>query len=78
MKSKTYMYLVVRLRDGVKFVAYGNFKEAWNFPSYLYRFVDDNYPYPVETPWGKRKNISEDGISIKDGGYKVIYQMTCK
>ena len=39
-----------------------------------YEFVDESYPYGVETPWGKRKNISTDGISLEDGGYKVLYQ----
>lgn len=78
MKAKAYLYLVLRLRDGEKFVAYGNFRAAYIYPKYLYKFVDDNYPYGVKTPWGKRKNISEDGISLEDGGYKVIYQLECE
>ena len=73
--AKEYAYLIMRLRDGVRFVAYGNFKAAYPYhPKYLYKFADESYPYGVETPWGKRKNISTDGISLEDGGYKVLYQ----
>lgn len=69
-----YEYLVRRKRDGELFVVLGNFKTDWNRPKYLYQFVGENYPYGVSTPWGKRKNISVDGISLEDGGYKVIRQ----
>lgn len=51
MKTKEYMYLVLRLRDGVKYVAYGNFKAAYIYPKYLYKFVDESYPY------GDRKSV---------------------
>lgn len=78
MKAKEYMYLILRVRDGVKFVTYGNFKEAYIYPKYLYQLVDETYPYGEETPWGKRKNTTVDGISLEDGGYKVIYQIACK
>ena len=67
MSSVQYEYLVRRKRDGELFVALGNFKAGWNRPKYLYQFVGENYPYGVFTPWGKRKNISVDGISLEDG-----------
>ena len=78
MKAKAYLYLVLRLCDGKKFVAYGNFRAAYIYPKYLDSFVGETYPYGKGTPWGKRKNISEDGISLEDGGYKVIYQLECE
>ena len=75
MNGVQYEYLVCRKCDGELFVTLGNFKAAWNRPKHLYPFVDEDYPYGVETPWGKRKNTSTDGISLEDGGYKVIRQV---
>lgn len=74
--KKNYCYLIRRVRDGALFCAYGNFREAWNRPSYLFPTVSKTYSYAQKTPFGDLlvSNISCD-IRYDSKKYHVIRQM---
>ena len=74
MSSVQYEYLVRRKRDGELFVALGNFKAGWTVQSIFINLWAKIIHMEFLLHWGKRKNISVDGISLEDGGYKVIRQ----
>lgn len=50
-----YCYLIQRNSDGKKFIAYGNTKIPSEGISYLFEFANENYSYPISTPYGDRK-----------------------
>lgn len=62
--KKNYCYLIRRKRDGKLFCTYGNFKEAWNRPKYLFNLVSSAYIYAVKLPFGNllASNVSSDLI----------------
>lgn len=72
--KKNYCYLVERKGDGEQFCTFGNFKEAWNRPSYLYEFVPETYEYAHKTPFGTVSNVSGD-LRYNSRDYKVIKQI---
>lgn len=71
--KKCYCYLVIRKADGKKFLAYGNFKFAWQRPSALYEFVTEDYECAYESPYGLRCNISSEN-RYNSAHYSVIHQ----
>lgn len=72
---KMYAYLVVNKTNRNKYVMVGNLKNC-NMGSgrYLYQFVNDDYKYAKETPYGLRNNIS-CGLKYNSRKYKVVHQM---
>ena len=73
MKKKNYCYLVERKSDSKKFCTYGNFKEAWNRPAYLFQFVSDSYEYAITSPFGLISNVSCD-LRYNSNDYRVMRQ----
>lgn len=73
--KKNYCYLVRRKRDGKLFCTYGNFKEAWNRPKYLFNLVSSAYIYAVKLPFGNllASNVSSD-LRYNSKDYSVIRQ----
>lgn len=74
MKKKTYCYLIERKSDGQKFCTFGNFKEGWNRPSALFKFVTDEHEYGIPSPFGMRNNISCD-LYYNSVDYRVVRQI---
>ena len=70
---KKYCYLIQRKNDGKKFVAYGNTKIPSEGISYLFDFANENYPYPISTAYGDRKNVS-NGAHFDGRYYSIIHQ----
>lgn len=62
-------------RDGKLFCTYGNFKEAWNRPKYLFNLVSSAYIYAVKLPFGNllASNVSSD-LRYNSKDYSVIRQ----
>ena len=73
--KKNYCYWVRRKRDGKLFCTYGNFKEAWNRPKYLFNLVSSAYIYAVKLPFGNllASNVSSD-LRYNSKDYSVIRQ----
>lgn len=70
---KEYYYLVKRKSDGKTFIAVGNFKVPGYRPGALYEFAPESYPYKIQTPSGRRYNISSD-IRYDSKRFSVIRQ----
>ena len=70
---KNFYYLIQRKTDGQKFIAHGNRKEHYIGLSYLFEFVNNDYPYAVKTPYGLIKNVSSD-IKFDGNSYRIIHQ----
>ena len=54
---------------------YGNVKDkiTGNGISYLFSFTSDDYKYGINTPYGKRNNIST-GIKYNSKQYRIVHQ----
>lgn len=71
---KSYIYLVERKSDKIKFITYGNFKEAWNRPCSVFPFVNKNEhtENAKKTGFGLVSNVSSGRYNTKE--FKVLYQ----
>ena len=72
-----YVYHVVNKTNKNKYMMIGNLKNCnmgIGSGRYLYQFVNDDYKYAIETPYGLRSNIS-CGLKYNSDKYKVVHQM---
>ena len=72
-----YVYLVVNKTNKNKYMMIGNLKNCnmgIGSGRYLYQFVNDDYKYAIETPYGLISNISCE-LKYNSEEYKVVHQI---
>ncbi len=71
---KMYVYLVINKTNGKKYMMVANLKNCnMGTGRYLYDFINSDYEYAHETPYGFRSNIPLD-LKYNSTDYKVVHQ----